>query len=133
MKASKLRGMTSVALAAIAVVALMHFSAPTANADPAVVVKPNGDCTIWGIDADGNEDPGLAVTTSDTMIVENGNKVTLICKATVPNLSGRGQHFKGFPCGLIIPSSGLFVSTTDSIKTVSAKGKATLKCTFKKP
>ena len=131
MKTSKLRAVTSVALAAIAVVALMHFSAPTANADPAIVVKPNGDCFINGIDANGNPDPVLGAITSDTMIVENGNKVTLICKATVTNLSGRGQHFKGFPCGITIPSSGVFVVTTDSSRSVSASGQATLKCTFR--
>lgn len=131
MKASKLRAVTSVALAAIVVLALVHFSAPTANADPAIVVKPNGDCTLFGIDANGNLDGGLAVITSDTMKVENGNKVMLICKATVPNLSGRGQHFKGFSCGITIPSSGAFVITTDSILTVSKSGQATLKCTFR--
>ena len=133
MKASKLRGVTSVALAAIAVVALMHFSAPTAIADPAIVVKPNGNCFIKGIDVNGNPDGALGVNTSDTMIVENGNKVTLICKATVTNLSGKGQHFKGFPCGLTIPSSGVFVVTTDTIASVSKTGQATLKCTFTKP
>ena len=90
MKALKLRGLTSVALAAIAMVALLHFSAPTANADAAIVVKPNGDCFISGVDANGNADSVLGTITSDTLIVENGNKVTLICKATVTNLSGRG-------------------------------------------
>ncbi len=133
MKASRLRRTTSVVLAAIAVVALIHFSAPTANADPAIVVKPNGDCFVFGVDANGNSDGALGAVTSDTMVVENGNKVTLTCKAAVTNDSGKGQHFKEFSCGLVIPSSGLFVSTTDTILTVSASGKATLKCTFKKP
>jgi hypothetical protein len=133
MKASKLPGMTSVALAAIALVALVHLSAPFASADPAIVVKPNGDCFISGVDANGNADAALGAITSDTMIVENGNKVTLTCKATVTNLSGKGQNFKGFPCGITIPSSGGFVQTTDSIRSVSASGKTTLKCTFKKP
>ena len=131
MKDSKLRAVTSVALAAIAMVALLHFSAPAANADPAIVVKPNGDCFISGVDANGNPDGALGALTSDTMIVENGNKVMLICKATVTNLSGRGQHYKGFSCGITIPSSGAFVFTTDSIRSVSATGKATLKCTFR--
>ena len=132
MTASKLRAMTSVVLAAIAVVALMHFSAPTANADPAIVVKPDGDCLVPGVDANGNLDSLLlGVITSDSMIVENGNKVMLICKATVPNLSGRGQHFKGLSCGIVIPSSGVFVVTTDSSLTVSKSGRATLKCTFR--
>ncbi len=132
MKALKLRGLTSVALAAIAVVALVHFSAPTAIADPAVVVKPDGDCFVSGVDADGNSDASLGVVTSDTMIVENGNKVMLICKAQVTNLSGKAQHFKGFSCGISVPGGG-FVVTTDSIKTISKTGQATLKCTFIKP
>ena len=133
MKASKLRRVTSVALAAIAAVALVHFSAPTANADPAIVVKPNGDCFISGVDANGNADSLLGALTSDTLIVENGNKVMLICKGTVTNLSGKGQHYKGFSCGIVIPSSGVAVFTTDSIRSVSKTGRATLKCTFKKP
>ena len=131
MKASKLRRVTSVALAAIAVVALIHFSAPTANADPAIVVKPDGKCIILGVDANGNLDAGLRVTTTDTMIVDNGNKVMLTCKATVANLSGRGQHFTGFICRFTIPSSGARVNTTDTSLTVSATGQATLKCTYK--
>jgi hypothetical protein len=133
MRTLKLRGKTSVAVAAIALVALVHLSAPFANADPAVVIKPSGDCFISGVDANGNSDGALGAITSDTMTVENGNKVTLTCKATVTNLSGKGQHFKGFSCGITIPSSGAFVITTDSIKTVSASGVATLKCTFKQP
>jgi hypothetical protein len=127
---SRLRTMASVVLGTVVVTAILHFSAPRANADPAVVVKPDGACLVPAVDGNGNMDLLNGVVTSDTMAVENGNKVALTCKATVPNLSGKGQRYKGFPCNVAIPSGG-FAVTTDSSLTVSASGEATLKCTYR--
>lgn len=97
-----------------------------------IVINQDEPCGMVGSDADGNPIFGdLGVV---TQIVENNNRVMLKCKGdNVTNLSGRGQSFKGFTCGIIVPSTGEFVITTDSHATVSASGVGTLTCTYTKP
>lgn len=104
---------------------------PTYDPSGAIVIKNDGPCGLLGSDADGN--PIAGGTGVVTTVVENGNKVMLKCKGdNIINLSGRGQSFNGFACGIIIPSTGEFVITTDSHATVSASGVGTLTCTFAK-
>lgn len=125
------RKVLTLCLAAALAAGFLGTATPTANADPAIVVKPAGPCGMPGADADGNLIVGGIGEAS--MVIENGNKVTLKCQGKgITNLSGRAQSFKGFPCGIILPD-GSFVLTTDSHGTISASGVSTLTCTFKKP
>jgi hypothetical protein len=118
-------------LAATAIAASLVFPG-TASADPAIVIhKDSGLCGMPGSDANGNIIFGGIGAIWH--VVENDNKVTLVCKGeSITNLSGKGQHYEGFACGLVIPSDG-FVLTTDSFATVARNGNATLSCTFDKP
>jgi len=118
--------------AAVAVAAaVVGFGIPVASADPAIVIHSDGLCGMPGSDADGNiifGGTGLV-----TLSMENDNKVMLKCKGKgITNLSGRGQNFEDFGCGLASPSGGFFF-TTDSHTTISASGVGTLTCTFDKP
>jgi hypothetical protein len=119
-------GITVLTLAAVAV-ALLYVTVGTANADSAIVIKNDGLCGMPGSDASGNQIFGGIGTV--TTLVENGNKVMIKCKGTgITNLSGSGQSFDGFGCGIIDPN-GNFFFTTDSHATVSASGVGTLTCT----
>jgi hypothetical protein len=99
--------------------------------DPAIVIKNDGLCGMPGSDANGNLIfGGIGQVTTE---VENGNKVMLKCKGGgITNLSGRGQNYAEFLCGIITPG-GDFVLTDDSHATVSASGVGTLTCTYVKP
>jgi hypothetical protein len=123
--------MAAVLLVAVAAFLLVSGTGSVARADggPAVVIKNGGLCGMPGSDADGNIIFGGTgqVTTS----VTNGNKAMIKCMGTdITNLSGSGQSFNGFSCGLI-DGNGNFQFTTDSHATVSASGVGTLTCTFK--
>ena len=115
---------------ALGVAVLCLVWTAVAFADSAIVIKNDGVCGMAGADADGNiifGGNGQVATE-----VENGNKVMLKCKGEdVANLSGQGQNYDGFECGIVTPS-GEFVVTTDSHATVSASGRSTLTCTFDK-
>ena len=129
---SKLLGTVFCAsLAVVASFTLLDLSTGTATAEPAIVIKNDGLCGMPGSNAAGNiifGGYGIATTK-----VENGNKVTLSCKGSdVFNLSGRGQHYSGFACGVRV-HSGELVVTADSHATVSRSGKGSLTCTFTKP
>lgn len=118
-------------LAVVAYLTLIDLTTTTAIADPAIVVRDDGICGMPGADADGNLIIGGFGTVN--IRLENDNKVSLSCKGKgLTNLSGRGQFFSGFGCGIIVPSGG-FVVTTDSHATVAASGNGSLTCTFTKP
>ena len=118
-------------LAVVAGFILLNLSSTPVAADPAIVVRDVGPCGMPGSDANGNIILG-GIGTS-THVMENDNKVSLTCKGTnLVNLSGSGQHFSGFGCGIISPSGQLFI-TADTHATVSASGNGTLTCTAKKP
>jgi len=104
-------------------------SVARADGGPAIVIKNDGLCGMPGSDANGNITfGGIGQVTTD---VTNGNKVMLKCMGTgITNLSGSGQSFNGFGCGLV-DGNGNFYFTTDSHATVSASGVGTLTCTFK--
>src|SRR5262249_37856081 len=100
-----------------------------AKADPgngAIVIKNDGVCGMPGADADGNiVFGGIGQVTTD---VTNGNHVILKCKGPgITNLSGSGQSFDGFGCG-VFDGNGNFYFTTDSHATVSASGVGTMTC-----
>jgi hypothetical protein len=99
-------------------------------ADGAIVIKNNGDCGMVGAGADGDVIfGGIGVATT---VVENGNRVMLKCVGEgVTNLSGSGQSFSGFECGVELPSGG-FIGTTDTHATVSRSGVGTMTCTYTK-
>ncbi len=114
-----------------AAIVVMALAVVEAQADPAIVIKNNGECSMAGSDADGNIIFG-GIGQVET-VVENGNRVMLTCKGeNITNLSGTGQSYTAFLCGVYPPSGG-FVVTTDSHATVSASGVATLTCTYTKP
>jgi hypothetical protein len=93
----------------------------------AIVIKNDGSCGMPGSDANGNMIFGGIGTV--TTLVENSNKIMISCKGSgITNLSGSGQSFKGFGCGIVDPNFNFFF-TTDSSTTISASGQATLKCT----
>lgn len=119
------------ALAVVASATLLDLSTGTATAEPAIVVKADSPCGMPGADPNGNLI--LGGIGAATLVLENDNKVSLTCKGSgLVNLSGSGQHFSGFGCGILVPSGGVVV-TTDSHATVSASGQGSLTCTFTKP
>ena len=99
-----------------------------ALADPAIVIKNGGLCGMPGADEEGNLIfGGFGIATT---VVQNDNKVMLKCKGyEIENLSGFGQHFRDFGCGVQLPAGG-FVMTNDTHATVSADGVSTLTCTL---
>jgi hypothetical protein len=99
-----------------------------AFADPAIVIKNGGLCGMPGSDADGNiVFGGIGAATT---VVQNDNKVMLKCKGyPILNLSGVGQHFKEFGCGIELPAGG-FVFTDDTHATVSEDEVGTMTCTL---
>lgn len=127
-----MRNVAMLGLMMVVACGMLHVMGPNACADPAIVVRDAGPCGMAGADANGNMIfGGLGEATH---VVENGNNVTLTCKGrNITNLSGKAQHFSGFPCGIFLLSDGSFVVTTDSHATVAKNGNATLTCTFTKP
>src|SRR5262249_37749564 len=69
---------------------------PTIYADPAIVVKNFGACSLAGSDANGDRIfGGLGVAT----LVQNSSNVMIKCKGDgITNLSGSGQSYNGFGC-----------------------------------
>lgn len=122
------------AAVALAVVAgVMASVQQTVQAGPAIVIKNDGLCGMPGADEDGNPsyiDGGIVTT-----VVENGNRVIVKCKGeNVTNLSGQGQHYSGFACGIVLPSdeSETVIITDDTHATVSASGVGIMTCAYKK-
>jgi hypothetical protein len=110
---------------------LLLAVADKVSAEPAIVVRDAGPCGMPGADADGNIIFGGIGEA--THIVENGNMVKLTCKGTeITNLSGRAQHFRGFPCGIILANGDVVIST-DTHATISPNGQATMTCIYTKP
>jgi len=130
MKSTKWMRLVTAGVPVVAALALGVIAARTVSADSAIVIKNDGLCGMPGSDADGNITfGGIGLRTTE---VENGNKVMLKCKGdSITNLSGKGQSFDSFGCGIVTPSGG-FVVTTDSKATVSASGVGTLTCTYTK-
>lgn len=92
----------------------------------ALVIKNDGRCGLVGADANG--DMVFGSVGISTTRVENANRVALKCRGRdITNMSGRGQSFSGFWCGVAAPS-GAFCFTTDSHSTVSASGVGALTC-----
>ena len=127
MKSSKWMRFVKFGLPVLAALGAGLICAKTVSADAAVVIKNNGLCGMLGSDADGNLIfGGIGVVTTE---VANANKVMIKCKGTgITNLSGQGQSFKAFGCGIVAPDGSFFI-TTDSSATVSASGVGTLTCT----
>ena len=97
-----------------------------AAADPAIVARDAGPCAMPASDADGDilfdGDNSEA-----THIVANDNVVVLTCKGSeVTNESGRGQHFSGFPCMVVL--GGEEWTTDDTHATVAKNGQGTMTC-----
>jgi hypothetical protein len=115
-------------LAAVLGAGVLCTFAAKGYADGAIVIKNDGACGMPGSDANGNITfGGIGQVTTE---VTNNNKVTLKCKGTgITNLSGSGQSFDSFGCG-IVDGNGNFDLTTDSHTTISASGVGTLTCTF---
>jgi hypothetical protein len=115
-------------LVVLGVLVMMAVALNTASADPAIVIKNDGDCGMPGADENGDlifGGIGIATTT-----VINDNKVMIKCMgAPITNLSGQGQNFSGFECGITIPDNGSVI-TTDTHATVSASGRGTMTCTL---
>ena len=112
----------------LAIPFILIFGVSSAIADPAVVIKNDGECGMVGSDPSGAQIFG-GIGRVETNVT-NGNKVMIVCKAdNITNLSGRGQHYNDFGCG-VIDANNSYYYTTDSIATVAPNGKATLKCTY---
>ena len=98
------------------------------SANAAVVINHGtGLCGMLGSDASGN-----AIFGGDGTVVQelqNDNKVTIMCKGTgITNLSGTGQSYSGFLCGVVSPDGNFYI-TSDSQTTIAPNGNATLRCT----
>ena len=93
---------------ALTVLALSLIVVTTADAAPAIVIKNDGLCGLPGSDEAGNITfGGIGLR----LLLENDNKVMLICKGTdITNLSGRGQSFSEFGCGIITPGGDFVVN-----------------------
>ena len=121
------------AVALAVVVGVMASVQQAVQAGPAIVIKNDGLCGMPGADEDGNPsyiDQGMVTT-----IVENDNRVTFKCKGeNVTNLSGRGQTYSGFDCGIVLPSdeTQTVIITDDTHATVSASGVGIMTCTYRK-
>jgi hypothetical protein len=118
------------AMGVLAVVVTVANLQQSVYADPAIVIHNNGICGMVGADADGGMTFGGLGT--QTLVIENKTKVMLKCTGDgIENLSGRGQHFDDFACGVLGPDGG-FILAADSHATVSADGSASMTCTYKK-
>jgi hypothetical protein len=117
------------ALVVFALLALASgaFMVGSADSNAAIVIhKDTGFCGMPGSDAGGNITFGGIGNIQ--LEVQNSNKVQITCKGTgITNLSGSGQHYKGFGCG-IIDANGNLLLATNSDSTVSASGEGTLTC-----
>ena len=114
----------------LAVVVGVMVNVQVVSADPAIVIKNNGQCGMPGSDEGGELIFGGIGDL--TTLVENGNKVMLKCKGSgITNESGRGQTWDGFVCGILTADEQIVI-TEDSHATVSASGVSTLTCSYKK-
>ena len=114
----------------LAVVAVVLFSQQRVVwADPVTAMTSGGECGMPGADENGNMIFGGVGEMTET---ENGNRITLRCKGEgITNDSGRMQIFDGFSCGITL-SDGSLVVTEDSSARISARGAATMTCTYVK-
>lgn len=124
------RVLASTAVGLAVVVGVLLNMQQVVTADPAIVIKNDGECGMPGSDEEGNLTfGGLGVQIT---AIENDNKVMLKCKGTdIANPSGQAQVYEGFECGVFAPSGDLVI-TFDSHATVSAKGIGTMTCTYDK-
>ncbi len=119
-------GYGSLAVACLGVVLFPMAWAGADSENAAVVIHEDGECGMAGSDEDGQLVPGGLGEV--TVVIVNRNWVILKCGGSdIQNLSGEGQHYAGFDCGITTPS-GDFVITTDTHATVSDDGHATLTC-----
>ena len=103
---------------------------PVVAMDSAIVIKNDGACGMVGSDANG--EPVFGGLGQVETVIENDNKVMLKCKgAEIANPTGESQSFRGFPCGVQLPSGG-FTPADDSHATVSESGVGTLTCSYRK-
>lgn len=116
-------------ISAILAAGIVCSFAAKAHADGAIVIKNDGLCGMPGSDANGNIIfGGIGQVTTD---LTNSQRVMLKCMGTnITNLSGKGQGFDSFGCGLF-DGNGNFYFTTDSHTTISASGVGTLTCSVK--
>ena len=112
------------------VVCVMLSQQQVVSAVPAMAMTGDGECGMPGADENGNMIfGGVGETTTE---IENGSRVTMRCKGTgITNDSGRMQTFEGFSCGITM-ADGSIVVTQDSRANVSARGAATMACTYVK-
>jgi hypothetical protein len=114
------------------VVAIMLNARPVVAVEAAIVIHDNGQCGMPGSDANG--DITFGGIGSMFSALENDGKVMIKCKGQdLLNESGRAQNYEGFICGLLAPSSGELLVTTDSHANVAPNGNGSLTCTFTKP
>lgn len=131
-RTTRFHSVSRIGVALIAACALVHFSAATALADPAIVINKDGLCILPGVDEDGKIEAFLSLG-EVVIIVENANKHTKICKGEDGiNQSGRAQHIKGEECEIEL-ANGQTVTTTDTDYTISATGIIVFKCTYTIP
>jgi hypothetical protein len=129
----KFNTVSRIGLVLIAICALVHLSAATVMADPAIVINKDGLCILPGVDEDGKIEDTLSSFGEVVIIMENDNKYTKICKGEDGrNLSGQAQHIKGEECEVEL-DNGQLVTTTDTDYTISANGIIVFKCTYTKP
>jgi hypothetical protein len=103
---------------------------PIAQADPAVVVRSNGGCTLF----DGNGAMVSGTSFKGTFTQSNNGNATVQCSGDVtPSSSGHAAHFDfastGIHCFTDNPFSGA-ESTQNWEETVSASGNAKITCHF---
>jgi hypothetical protein len=123
---------TLLTLFAFAALAVTTLTMKADSSNSAVVINHGtGICGMPGSDANGNIIfGGIGVFSHE---VSNDNVVTETCKGdNITNLSGSGQNFSGFACGIVDPATNQFHVTTDTHAVVSKSGNASMQCTYKK-
>jgi hypothetical protein len=104
-------------LAVALTVGMSGFVSQDNNA--AMVIHEDTGCSIYDFDYDTGHSASIH------RVINNGGNTTLVCKAQLLPRAG-ASVFNGFPCY----ANGIL--TYDSQLTVSASGKATLRCQIKK-
>lgn len=100
-------------------------------ASAAIVIQPGEEtCVMPGVGEAGDLG-GAPSGLSDLQRTETKSWIKLSClNGQTTNLSGRAQVYAGFECNAAWPDGSQL--TTDSRYTVSASGKASLTCRFRK-
>jgi hypothetical protein len=102
-----------------------------APASAAIVIHPGeATCVMPGVGETGDLF-GAPSGLSDLQRTENMSWIKLSClNGQTTNLSGRAQVYAGFECNAAWPDG--VQHTTDTRYTVSASGKASMTCRFRK-